>query len=56
MVFDMLDRDAILGERQGLEAEIDGVWMSDGIPMGRSGGTMVRLVRRGRRGGHVDGL
>ena len=37
-MFDMLDRDTILGEGKGLEAETDGEWMSDGIPMSVSGG------------------
>ena len=36
IMFDMLDGNAILRQGKGLEAEADGEWMSDGIPM--SGG------------------
>lgn len=53
-MLDMLDGNAILGEGKGLEAEADGEWMSDGIPMSGGGGMIEQLVILERRGGQLD--
>lgn len=55
-MFDVLDGNAKLRQGKGLEAEADGEWMSDGIPMSGSGEMIGQLIIVGRRAGQLDGF